>query len=103
MDDDGGESAGRPPVPGGLRTVGLLENQGKMRAIGRTALPVLLLHGAQDSIVPRFQVELLQRCCPHARVTLFEGRGHNDLGGDPQYWEAMEKFANDAVRSEHDM
>ena len=103
VDDDGGESAGRPPVPGGLRTVGLLENQGKMRAIGRTALPVLLLHGAQDSIVPRFQVELLQRCCPHARVTLLEGRGHNDLGGDPQYWEAMEKFANDAVRSEHNM
>lgn len=103
VDDDGGESAGRPTVPGGLRTVGLLENQGKMRAIGRTALPVLLLHGAQDSIVPRFQIELLQRCCPHARVTLLDGRGHNDLGCDPLYWEALEKLANDAVRSEHEV
>ena len=97
--DDGGDSAGRPRVPGGLRTVGLLENRAKlsgMCAHAASPLPTLILHGSADALVPPFQASLLARCAPHATLLVLSGRGHNDLMHAPEYWPAVADLAGRA-------
>jgi pimeloyl-ACP methyl ester carboxylesterase len=49
---------GRPPIPGDLRLVGLLENCDKL---AETPIPTLVLYGDADNVVPPFQAELLHR------------------------------------------
>lgn len=99
-DDDGGAADGRPGVPGDLRTIGLLENLGKLRGIHRASdppIPALILHGSRDEIVPPFQAELLKQCLPAARLELIEGRGHNDLSCAPRYSEAVSCFVSELL------
>ena len=84
---------GRPPMPAGLHTAGLLENREKLRA---TATPLLVLHGEEDAIVPPFQAELLHRAsaapAERKRCVRFPRRGHNDLVHDPSYWPSVASF-----------
>ncbi|WP_410217911.1 alpha/beta fold hydrolase [Paracoccus sp. (in: a-proteobacteria)] len=51
----------------------------------RLTLPVEILHGAQDGIVPAgIHAEPLSRSLPNARLTILEGQGHMPHHGDPQ-------------------
>jgi len=89
---------GRPPIPGGLKTVGLLENREKL---GVTATPTLVMHGDDDCVVPLFQAELSHQAsaAPSERKTLvrFPGRGHNNLTSDPEYWPVIAKFLDQVL------
>jgi len=97
--DDGGASDGRPPVPGRLQTIGVLENRGKMQGLGAySKLPLLVLHGGDDQLVPLFQARLLHECYPlsrgRAQLVVLEGRGHDDLHHAPQYDAAVGVFVD---------
>lgn len=46
-------------------------------------LPVLILTGAYDTLVPRVRVEELAAGLPRATVVSFRGLGHDVLGGSP--------------------
>lgn len=106
--DDGGASSGRPPVPGGLQTVGVLENRGKLRGLSAYAkLRLLVLHGSVDRLVPPFQAQLLRDCFPRslggrplAKLVVLDGCGHNDLDRAPQYDAAVSAFVGEALGRE---
>ncbi len=57
--------------------------------------PVLLLHGAQDSLIPSAHSDALAALLPGAQVQHIAGAGHNDLQDYPVYLEAV----RDAVRA----
>jgi pimeloyl-[acyl-carrier protein] methyl ester esterase len=52
--------------------------------VGKICQPVLLLHGAQDSLMPIAAVEWLAQQLPHARLEIFPGTAHAPLLADPQ-------------------
>lgn len=56
--------------------------------LGRLAMPVLILHGSRDRVVPVENAHLIARKIPQARVEIFKDGGHLFL------WE----FAGDANR-----
>lgn len=67
------------------------EPVGKLR---RGSLPLLVLHGQQDTIIP---VAEAQRAFDAAGASSKElvtiaGAGHNDLSGSPEYWAAAGRF-----------
>lgn len=57
-------------------------------------LPVLILHGTADEIIPFAHGERLSRRFPHATLVRVEGGGHNDLWSthEPQTLDAMRRF-----------
>ena len=85
-----------PFVPGFLvRT--RMDNVSK---VGRVGVPVLVLHGDRDSIVPLSHgQELFARAAGPARLHVIAGAGHNDtylVGGEP-YAEAWRAFLRETV------
>ncbi len=51
-----------------------------LRRIAELAVPLLLVHGSRDDIVPLAQGEALFRVAPEPkRMEVFAGAGHNDL------------------------
>lgn len=58
-------------------------------ALAQVKSPLLLLHGAQDTLIEPAHSERLLRAAPHAERVLIEGAGHNDLQQFPAYLEAM--------------
>lgn len=66
-----------------------------LRRIRRLDVPVLVIHGMQDEIVPFWHGEALYRAAPEPKRHLWvEDAGHNDLeevaGSD--YWDAIKSF-----------
>lgn len=57
------------------------------------ALPVLIVHGTQDEVIPVAMGKTLGGLFPHARVMLVEGAHHNDLIDRAEVIEAMTAFA----------
>lgn len=59
------------------------------------ALPVLILHGDQDQVVPVEQARQLYRLFPRARYFEVRGADHNDIRGHitPGSWRAAVRFA----------
>ena len=57
-------------------------------------LPVLVLHGAQDSVIlpDEAHANFASLTTPKKQLTLVPARGHNDLFGDPAYWAALRAF-----------
>lgn len=51
---------------------------------GNIRQPVLLLHGAQDSLMPLAAAEWLVQQLPDARLEVFPGTAHAPLQADPQ-------------------
>lgn len=97
--DDGGDAAGRPPVPGGMRTVGILENRAKISALAAARLPMLILHGTADQLVPPFQAICLhQHSQEQSTLQMFENCGHNDLMHAPGYWPAVAALVETALQ-----
>ena len=89
--------AERPAAPGGVPTIGLLENEAKLSAV---VAPTLVVHGSDDRVVPPHQSALLHRAAnkaPLSRLVSVPGRGHNDLCGSPLFWAAVEAFVGDVL------
>lgn len=55
-------------------------------------IPILIMHGTQDAVVPFTQGNALARQKSNAEFVSIEGGGHNDLSTFPLYWNALEKF-----------
>ena len=93
-----GEAIGRPPAPCGVHPVGVLENLGKASGLGRVHLPILLLHGEEDDVVPPFQQQLFEeRIGPTARLVCFAGCGHNNLPSSQKYAAELRRFVDETL------
>lgn len=62
--------------------------------IARTRVPTLLLHGEQDRVISIYEAERVHEAfggdaCRLARIAM---RGHNDIGLDSGYWQALSSF-----------
>jgi pimeloyl-ACP methyl ester carboxylesterase len=63
---------------------------------GRLRLPMLLLWGRQDRIVPIFQGERLEKDVPGARIEVIEECGHNPQEERPaETFEIIDRFVQD--------
>jgi len=69
--------------------------------IARLRIPVLILHGDRDEIVPLAHAERLFELAPEPkRFFLIRGAGHNDtyLAGGEAYFDAWGRFLQDVDR-----
>lgn len=61
--------------------------------INDVSCPVFVMHGEEDSIVPREHGEEICRKAPNSvRPWWVEGHGHNDLPGHPDYYTKLTEF-----------
>lgn len=68
------------------------DNLAKLRQV---ECPILIMHGAQDEIVPyAHAVQLHTAASGRSRLLTIEGAGHNNLQdwAGPRYWSAIEEF-----------
>ena len=70
-----------PWVPGGLLRYPL----DTARHLPGVGSPVLLLHGAQDTLIDQRHAMRLQQLVPSARLLVLPGAGHNDIHEHPVY------------------
>ncbi|WP_225413151.1 alpha/beta hydrolase [Stigmatella hybrida] len=56
-------------------------------------VPVLILHGTRDEVVPVDMGQRLGRLFPHATVRLLEGKHHNNVLSEPEVLEGLLRFA----------
>lgn len=72
-----------------------------LRKVGRLAMPLLVLHGDRDEVVPFAQGRRLFEAAPMPkRFFAIAGAGHNDtyfVGGEA-YWKALADFLDDPPR-----
>ena len=64
-------------------------------ALAQLKGPVLLAHGALDTLIPHEHSRLLHTLAPHARLVVVPGAGHNDIHEFAPYREAF----GDALRA----
>jgi ADP-ribosylglycohydrolase/alpha-beta hydrolase superfamily lysophospholipase len=71
------------------------------RKLAASSAPLLVLHGAEDTLIPA-----AEGAANHAaagtedkRLVLVPGRGHNDLSFHPLYWEALGAFVGRAAEA----
>lgn len=58
----------------------------------QVSIPVLVLHGTRDEVIPFAQGESLARSFPHATLRAIEGAHHNDLWERPELYGALRAF-----------
>jgi pimeloyl-ACP methyl ester carboxylesterase len=62
-------------------------------ALAGFARPVLVMHGAKDTLVPIAQGRRLVEVCKDVRFVVFDEAGHNDLPWQSaRYWEAVREL-----------
>lgn len=63
--------------------------------LARAAVPVLVLHGARDTIIPAEEARatFAALTTPRRTLVLVPGRDHNDVAHDAAYWNALRDFA----------
>ena len=75
-------------------------NYNNLKKVSRLSVPVLVIHGDQDEIVPFSMGERLFSSAPDPKRFLrLDGAGHNDtyvVGGE-QYLDALERFAAESA------
>ena len=73
-----------------------MENEAKLRHL---ELPLLVLHGAADFLVPPQQAHALHAASAGSpkRLELVPGMGHNDLSSSEVYWEALKTFLGEIL------
>lgn len=71
--------------------LGIDINERVSDALERTQLPILMIHGADDSFVPaRMSLENFSHCQSHARMELFPGAAHGmSMNADPERMRAL--------------
>ena len=76
---------------------------GNAAKMSRISLPVLIIHGQQDVLIPASDAHELHRRCasPDKQLVLIPGAGHNDLMmvGKSQYMEAIRIFVEGEGRA----
>lgn len=61
--------------------------------LGAIQVPTLVIHGAQDAIVPLEEARAMQRAIPGATLQVIENAGHlPNLENEPAYNQAVRKF-----------
>jgi pimeloyl-ACP methyl ester carboxylesterase len=60
--------------------------------------PALVLHGAQDRIIPAIQGERVAAALPNSRWVAVPGAGHNDLLSRDEVWQEMAAFIEERAR-----
>jgi pimeloyl-ACP methyl ester carboxylesterase len=80
-----------PLLPAGLLRYPLRSDQAlqALASAGPAAPAVVLLHGAQDQLIPPGHSDALAALVPGARVQHIAGAGHGDLQQVPAYLEAV--------------
>ncbi len=58
-------------------------------ALARVTVPVWLIHGDADDVIPFAHSERLQRVAPHAALVRVSGGGHNDLPAFAAYHDGL--------------
>lgn len=67
-----------------------------LAALKRLEVPLLVVHGTRDRLVPYSHARALHAAVPHARLVAFE-TDHNDaLTDDPRFWREVASFLRDA-------
>jgi len=81
------------------RSVGVpLDEIAPENNIGRITVPVFLVHGEEDEIVPVEHAHRLAAAAgTNARLLLVPGRGHSDCDEDPVFWPAVLEFLSAAL------
>lgn len=76
---------------------------GNVRKIAEIALPLLVIHGARDNLIPVANGQTLYNASPAAdkRLVIIPGGGHNDLllYGVEEYFAAIAQFISDTSSS----
>ena len=67
-----------------------LDNERGLRSVG--SMPVLIVHGTSDSVIPFRHGKFLSGIAPHTRFIAVEGGDHNNLSQFPEYWPALKTF-----------
>jgi pimeloyl-ACP methyl ester carboxylesterase len=62
--------------------------------LAKVNVPVLILHGTSDMVVPYDQGKKLAELNPKAQMISFPQGGHNDLSVFPDYWKSVEVFVS---------
>ena len=72
-----------------------------VRNIPQVHVPVFLIHGEVDDIVPVTQGQALLAAADrsHTRLWVVPGKGHGDCDADPQFWDKVEAFLQDTLKS----
>ena len=60
--------------------------------VSKLTIPVHLLHGTNDELIPFHHSERLKSSCPKAELHTIEGGGHNDLSVFPKYHDTIQKI-----------
>lgn len=63
-----------------------------LKALQNLQIPVLMIHGTQDEVIPYNQAAILHKKYPKVNFVTVENGDHNNLSGYPVYWEAMDRF-----------
>lgn len=71
-----------------------LEVFSPLHKFARCTTPTLVLHGADDTLIPASEARTTfdALAASEKELVLIPGRGHNDLSMHPLYWEAMARF-----------
>lgn len=83
---------GREHYPSWLVGAFVRESYDTLAAAADLRVPVLVLHGERDAIIPARHGRLVAEALEEARFVEVPRRGHNDLLGDPLPWMEMEQF-----------
>jgi len=71
----------------------VLDPYDNLAFLTKSALPCLLIHGKQDSIIPISHAHALHAATAQSRLKILDGAGHNDgLFLRPDYWEVITRF-----------
>ncbi len=87
------EDVARTHFPGWMVRLFLRERYDAMGAAARVRVPVVVIHGEADTIVPPALGTRLANAFPQgARLVLVPDTGHNDLLGRPEVWRRIREF-----------
>jgi alpha-beta hydrolase superfamily lysophospholipase len=87
-------------APPAAFTPGELETFAPATKLGRGRLPLLVLHGARDTLIDPREAAAAHDAATSAadrQLVFVAGRGHNDLAGAEAYWSALGAFVNRVV------
>jgi pimeloyl-ACP methyl ester carboxylesterase len=66
-------------------------------------MPVCVVWGVNDSVIPADHARVAERALPHARLEIFDDAGHFPHRADPlRFVDVLTSFVNQTPRSQHD-